>query len=589
MTRAGSRALDVRDLRVVRVGTDVDIVAEVSLTLEAGEVLGLVGESGSGKTTAGLALLNHCRRGLAIAEGSKIWVAGHPILNLDPTGLRALRGPVICYVPQDPGAALNPALKIRTQLVECGKDGQRLSDDRLAQLLGEVKLPCTAAFLDSYPHQISGGQQQRVAIAMAFANRPSVIVMDEPTTGLDVTTQAHVLDIVRQLCSRHGVAAIYISHDLAVVASLAHRVAVMYAGRVVEAGPVAEVLRCPCHPYTKALIAAVPDLGSDAVMHGIPGQAPDPGARSEGCSFAPRCALAMPACASKIPAYREIGADHHVRCIRPLDKHEQGAISQFRPAVRARGESLLEVEGLQARHGGNEILHGLSFGLKEGNCLAIVGESGSGKTTLARCIAGLHGEFSGHLRFQGKELAPASRNRPAELRRQIQYIFQNPYASLNPRRTIGQSLAGTLSILEPVPRAESRTRIEAALRRVALPPATADRYPHQLSGGQRQRAAIARALVVNPKLLICDEITSALDVSIQAVIIGLIDSLKYEQGLSLIFVTHNLALVGSIAEDVAVLIAGRIVEIGSTAKVLSNPASPEARKLLDNTPRLGRL
>ncbi len=589
MTQTGSETLDVRELRVVRAGTDVDIVAEVSFTLKAGEILGIVGESGSGKTTAGLALLDHCRRGLAIAAGSKIMIAGRPIRDLGPEELRDLRGRTICYVPQDPAAALNPALKIRTQLVECGKEGQPLRNGRLAELLEEVKLPNTPAFLDSYPHQISGGQQQRVAIAMAFANRPRVIVMDEPTTGLDVTTQAHVLAIVRQLCGRHGVAAVYISHDLAVVASLADRVAVMYAGRIVEAGPVNDVLRRPRHPYSRALIAAMPDLGGDVLMRGIPGHAPDPGARPKGCSFAPRCALAMPACAIEMPAIRVAGAGHHVRCLRPLDADMREDSPQSRPAASPRGERLLEIQGLRAHHGGKEILHGIDFDLDAAGSLAIVGESGSGKTTLARCIAGLHADFTGGLRFQGNVLAPVSRKRPAELRREIQYIFQNPYASLNPRRTIGQSIAGTLSIFEPVSRAEGRARVETVLRRVALPPATADRYPHQLSGGQRQRAAIARALVVNPKLLICDEITSALDVSIQAVIIELIDDLKREHGLSVIFVTHNLALVSSIAERVAVLMAGRIVEIGSTAQVLGNPASPEARKLLEDTPRFGRL
>lgn len=586
--QAGSEALDVRDLRVLRSGTEIDIVAEISLSLEAGEVLGLVGESGSGKTTAGLAMLNHCRRGLILAAGSRIEVAGQSIRDLEPEALRALRGPVMCYVPQDPGAALNPALKIRTQIAECGRDGEPLTDARLFELLGEVKLPQTLTFLDSYPHQISGGQQQRVAIAMAFANRPRLIVMDEPTTGLDVTTQAHVLDIVRQLCRRHGVAAVYISHDLAVVASLAHRVAVMYAGRIVEAGPVAEVLRRPRHPYTKALIAAVPDLGSDTAIEGIAGQAPDPDARPKGCSFAPRCSRAVPDCAAEMPAYREIATDNYVRCIRPLAEVEHPPASRHRAAVAAQGDKLLAVDGLRARHGGRDILHGVSFDLEAHSCLAIVGESGSGKTTLARCIAGLHADLSGDMRFGGEELAPVSRRRASHLRRDIQYIFQNPYASLNPRRTIGQSIAGSLSILAPVTRAESRSRVETVLSRVALPGATADRYPHQLSGGQRQRAAIARALVVNPKLLICDEITSALDVSIQAVIIELIGDLKREQGLSLIFVTHNLALVGSIAERVAVLMAGRIVEIGNTAAVLGDPVSPEARKLLADTPRLSR-
>jgi peptide/nickel transport system ATP-binding protein len=410
--------------------------------------------------------------------------------------------------------------------------------------------------------------------------------MDEPTTGLDVTTQAHVLDIVRNLCRRHGVAAVYISHDLAVVASLAQRVAVMYAGRIVEAGPVDEVLRRPRHPYTQALIAAVPDLGSNIAVHGIAGQAPDPGRRPKGCSFAPRCAYVTPACESEMPARRIVSADHDLRCINPLSEDAAINVGRARTAVTVSGKPLLEVKDLSAHHGSKNILHGLSFALEAHSCLAIVGESGSGKTTLARCIAGLHSAFSGSVRFDGQELAATSRKRPAKIRRQIQYIFQNPYASLNPRRTIGQSIAATLSILELVSRAEGRERIEAVLRRVALPAAAADRYPHQLSGGQRQRAAIARALVVNPKLLICDEITSALDVSIQAVIIELLEELKHDQGLSLIFVTHNLALVSSIAERVAVLMAGRIVEQGEASQVLSRPASPETRKLLDNTPRL---
>lgn len=579
-------ALEVRDLRVVRAGADIDIVSELSFALKAGEVLGLVGESGSGKTTAGLALLNHCRRGLRIAEGSEILIAGHSLLDLSGEELRAMRGPVVCYVPQDPSSALNPALKIRTQLIECGKGGERLSDARLEELLGDVKLPYTPAFLNSYPHQISGGQQQRVAIAMAFANRPRVIVMDEPTTGLDVTTQAHILAIVRHLCSHYGVAAVYISHDLSAVASVAHRVGVMYAGRIVEAGPVRRVLLSPYHPYTQALIAAVPDLAQNAAVHGIPGQAPDPGARPAGCSFAPRCSRVTPQCGAQMPAFRQIAPESHVRCIHPV--LEGGLTPRAAKLVQEPKESdaLLEIRDLRARHGDIEILHGVNLKLEAGQCLAIVGESGSGKTTLARCVAGLHTEQDGVLAFAGRKLAAASRNRPAISRRDIQYIFQNPYASLNPRRTIGQSIAASLSILAPVSRAEAGKRIEVVLQRVALPANAANRYPHELSGGQRQRAAIARALVVEPRLLICDEITSALDVSIQAVIIELLDELKREQQLSMLFITHNLALVGSIAETVTVLIAGRIVETGPTALVLSNPTSAEARNLVAHTPRL---
>jgi peptide/nickel transport system ATP-binding protein len=585
MTVGRVPALDVEDLRVVRAGTDIEIVADVCFSLGAGEVLGLVGESGSGKTTAGLALLSHVRRGLDISGTSKVTLAGSLVRALDPAARLALRGPVICYVPQDPGTALNPALRIRTQLAECGRDGVPLSAERLEELLGEVKLPATRAFLDSYPHQLSGGQQQRVAIAMAFANRPRVIVMDEPTTGLDVTTQAHVLDIVRHLCARHGVAAVYISHDLAVVASLADRVAVMYAGRIVEMGPVDSVLRRPRHPYTRALVRAVPDLGSDAAVRGIPGQAPEPGSRPPGCSFAPRCSEATAACIEQLPGL-VVADGHAIRCFHPLAAELRAAPAPPRQVPAQPAEPLLAVRGLRARHGAKAILHGIDLDVAPGSCLAVVGESGSGKTTLARCIAGLHADQAGEIRFAGGLLAPAGRARPTQVRREIQYIFQNPYASLNPRRTVGQSIAAALDVLENVPRAEARDRVGEVLERVSLPPAVAQRYPHQLSGGQRQRVAIARALVVNPRLLICDEITSALDVSIQAVIVEMIEKLKNDRQLSLIFVTHNLALVRSIADQVAILMAGRIVEAGETGRVFADPASPEARKLIADTPRL---
>jgi len=578
-------AVEVRDLKVVLAGSGLDVIDEVSFALAPGEILGLVGESGSGKTTVGLALLGHCRRGLRIASGS-VRIDGRDMLRLDEAGLRAARGRLVCYVPQDPATALNPALSIRTQLAECLGGSAGDVETRLAQLLQEVKLPTARGFLEVYPHQLSGGQQQRVAIAMAFANRPRLIVMDEPTTGLDVTTQAHVLETVRQLCARHGVAAVYVSHDLAVVASLAGRVAVMYAGRIVETGPTARVLRRPDHPYTRALIRAVPDLEGRLVLQGIPGQAPDPGRRASGCFFAPRCPLAEEACRQAPPPLVAVAPDHLLRCIR------SGAASPVAasPALASIAEGapaapVLRLETLTAFHGPIEILHGISLDLPARRCLALVGESGSGKTTLARCIAGLHRELAGSIRFQGEDLPAAVRQRPAAARRRLQYIFQNPYASLNPRRQIGNSIAVALSEFESLGRGELERRVHAALDQVALPASTAERYPHQLSGGQRQRAAIARALIAEPQLLICDEVTSSLDVSVQAVIVELLAELQRERGLAMLFVTHNLALVRSIAARVAVMQAGRIVELGAMEQVLDRPQAAETKRLLQDTPR----
>jgi peptide/nickel transport system ATP-binding protein len=581
---SASPALAVDGLKVVLAGgSGIDVVDDVSFALQPGEILGLVGESGSGKTTVGLALLGHCRRGLAIAGGT-VRIGGRDLLALPEGALRSLRGRDVCYVPQDPATALNPALTVRTQLREC-LAARNEARARIAELLDEVKLPATPAILQAYPHQLSGGQQQRIAVAMAFANRPRVIVMDEPTTGLDVTTQAHVLETVRQLCARHGVAAVYVSHDLAVVAQIASRVAVMYAGRIVEIGPAGRVLGRPEHPYTRALIRAVPDLDGRVVLHGVPGQAPEPGHRPRGCSFAPRCALAAEACLAAAPPPVAVAEGHSVRCLRVADREAVLSPAPHQAPPAGARDVVLEVAALAARHGTRRVLDGVSLALPAQVCLALVGESGSGKTTLARCIAGLHHELDGTMRYHGAALPAGARARPAEVRRRIQYIFQNPYASLNPRRSIGASIAFALAQFESLPRAAMRRRVETALDQVALPVVAAGRYPHQLSGGQRQRAAIARALILDPDLLICDEVTSALDVSIQAVIVELLARLQRERGLAMLFVTHNIALVSCIAQSVAVLQGGRIVEQGAAGQILRQPAAAETSRLLHDTPR----
>lgn len=577
--------LTASGLEIAIAGGGPAIVSEADLTLTPGEILGLVGESGSGKTTLGLALLAHRRPGLAISAG-RITIAGQDLLAMSARELPRRRKSLIRYVPQDCGTALNPALRIRTQLAENFDDPDTVTDEILIALLEEVKLPGRRGLLRAYPHQLSGGQQQRIAIAMAFAGQPRVVVMDEPTTGLDVTTQAHVLQTVRQLCQEHGTAAVYVSHDLAVVASLAHRVAVLYAGRIVEIGPTGQVLHAPAHPYTQALIRAVPDIESRAHIEGIPGQAPEPGRHPRGCAYAPRCHLAIAPCRDAVPPLTETVPDHAVRCVRAGEVLRAASARAFSAIECISTEApILHVADLVARYGTTEILHGISFDVPERSCVALVGESGSGKTTLARAIGGLHTDINGVMAFRNETLPGGSRHRAAIMRRRIQYIFQNPYASLNPRRSIGQSIAIALQTFESLGQTELRRRIAEVVDQVALPASAIDRRPLELSGGQLQRAAIARALIVTPDLLICDEVTSALDVSVQAVIVSLLRDLQRERGLSMLFITHNLALVRSIAQSVVVMQAGQIIEAGAVGQVLDNPSAEATRRLLADVPR----
>jgi peptide/nickel transport system ATP-binding protein len=581
--------VEVRDLRVELTANGADIVDGISFEVDAGEVLGLVGESGSGKTTVGLALLAHARRGARIAAG-EVSIDGVDILRAAPAELQSLRGATVSYVAQDPAAALNPALRVRTQLLETlvahtpGWTGEQ-RDQRMREVLEEVGLPAEDEFLARYPHQISGGQQQRLAIGIAFACRPKVIVCDEPTTGLDVTTQARILRTIRKLCEVHRVAAVYVSHDLAVVAELATRVLVMYAGRLSELGTRDEVFARPAHPYTRRLMNAVPSIAKRLVLEPIPGRAPAPAARPPGCFFAPRCELALDACSAGEPPRVEVGSGHYASCLRATELGRPNDRTTAAMAAPANGhEPILSVSGVDAAYGARQVLHAVGLEVHPRECLALVGESGSGKTTLSRAIVGLVEPTAGDLRFQGEPLAGRLRSRPPETRRALQYIFQSPYNSLNPRRPVGAIVAAPLEHFFGVRGSEARGRVEEALDTVSLPAAVADRYPEQLSGGERQRVAIARALICRPRVLICDEITSALDVSVQASIIGLLQRLREEEDLSLLFVTHNLPLVRSIADRVVVMNRGRIVEGGELGTVLDAPQQPYTRALIADTP-----
>ncbi|MEO6125770.1 MAG: ABC transporter ATP-binding protein [Ilumatobacteraceae bacterium] len=582
-------ALTMEGLRIEVEGVGHDIVDDISFTIEPGEVLGLVGESGSGKTTVGLAALAHSRKGARITNGV-ITVDGTEVLGLPEDALRKLRGKVVSYVPQDPGAALNPAMRIGRQIIEIleahgygSNDNERKA--RVVEVMSEVALPATPPFLKRYPHQLSGGQQQRVGLAMAFACRPAVIVLDEPTTGLDVSTQSHVLKTVRDLCQEHQVAALYVTHDLAVIANLADRVAVMYAGRIVEEGPVEAIFSNPAHPYTRYLVAAAPDMTGDRIMVGLAGRAPAPGLRPEGCFFANRCELVHAECRAQLPPLEVVGDDHRVRCTTPfavpasIKQADQSPALVITPSENA----ALSLDDISCAYTGVEVVHNVTFDIQRGECVALVGESGSGKSTLSKSIGGLHREWTGVLKVSGHQLAQSSRDRSTAERLKIQYVFQNPYQSLNPRRTIGDSVARPL-VIGGAGKAETRRAVGEMLERVSLTASYANKYPDQLSGGERQRAAIARALVSTPDVLICDEVTSALDVLVQAAIIDLLGDLQADLGLSMLFVTHNLPVVRSIATRVAVMADGKIVEFGAVEKILTNPEQEYTKRLLADTP-----
>jgi peptide/nickel transport system ATP-binding protein len=588
---AGKAAVSVTDL-LITTTSGTPVVSDVSFEIAPGEVLGVVGESGSGKTTVGLSLLGHARRGLRIAGGT-IMLGDQDILKLSDEELRRLRGGLVTYVPQDPASSLNPALRIGTQLREVleahSSGGGQDHDARMAEMMREVALSDDPAYLRRYPHQLSGGQQQRIGLAMAFANRPRLIVLDEPTTGLDVTTPATVLATVRELAAAHHVAALYVSHDLAVVAAVARRVAVMYAGRVVELGPAEELFDSAAHPYTRRLVGAIPRLTGGRSLVGIPGHAPSPGKRPAGCAFAPRCTLHIPECDAAVPALTVVRPDHSARCIRADEVVGQAQAKAGDPVEIVGSDdeaAVLTIDNLVAHYGEIEVLHSISFTLEHHECLAVVGESGSGKTTTARSLAGLHHDWKGSIRLGGKELETSARARSTESRRQIQYIFQNPYGSLNPRKTVGETVGQPLAVFGLAKGRDADKRIGEMLEQVSLSASYARRYPDQLSGGERQRVAIARALISSPSILICDEVTSALDVSVQAAIVELLGRLQRDLGVSMVFVTHNLPLVRSIAQKVIVLADGNIVEYGETAEILANPKQAYTRELIDNTPSL---
>jgi peptide/nickel transport system ATP-binding protein len=585
----------------------VDIVSEVSLDVAVGETLAIVGESGCGKTTAALSLMGLNPPAMRIRAGS-VRFDGIELTELTERDYRRLRGGPMAMVFQDPMSSLNPLRKVGHQIEEALHIHDRSLTrahrrERAVGLLRSVGIPDPARRADQYPHEYSGGMRQRAMIAIAIANQPRLLIADEPTTALDVTVQAQVIELLLEAKRSLGAALVLVTHDLGLVGELADRIAVMYSGRVVEQGPAAEVLERPQHPYTVGLLRSVPRLGvrQDALVP-IPGQAPLPTRRPSGCSLHPRCSLGvdLPQCASELPRLTDVDGspNHVVACFRagqPVPEVEVPVALSRRAGHRV---PLLSVRGLRVefpvRHGvlrrqigAVRAVDGVDLDIDAAETVAVVGESGSGKSTLARAIVGLADITAGSIEIEGHgDVAGGTRDR--QFRRSVQLVFQDPYSSLNPRMSLGATVGEPLKVHGSADNSERRARIEALFQLVGLDPSMADRFPHELSGGQRQRIGLARALALDPDLVILDEPVSALDVSVQAQILTLLAQLRAELGLAYLLIAHDLALVEQIADRVAVMYFGRIVEIGTVDEVLGAPMHPYTRALIRSTPGSGR-
>ena len=601
----------------------VHAIAGVSLTVEAGECLGIVGESGCGKTMTALSIMRLLPGGGHITAG-RITVDGTNITALPEDKMQDVRGNLVGMVFQDPLTSLNPTKTIGDQIAESVRlhrgAGRRTALDRAVEALGLVGMPHPAERVASYPHQLSGGMRQRVMIAMALACEPKLLIADEPTTALDVTIQKQILELIDDLRGRLGMAVILVTHDLGVIAGRADRVAVMYAGRVVETAATTALFAAPRHPYTEALFEALPETAGPAVrrLYNIPGQPPDLTAPPPGCRFAPRCRYARDTCRDGEPDLTGSTTGHQFRCFFPVA--EQVRAPAAAPSLAAAADTvtpsglaaaagpasvdtaapeqseLLRLDHLvkdfpvtagallQRRIGTVSAVADVSFTTSAGQTFGLVGESGCGKTTIGRLIVGLEQATGGRVLFGGEDLTRRSGRERRRHRRDIQLMFQDSYASMDPRMRVSTILREPLVIQREGNRASQQRLVADILGEVGLPGTAADRYPHEFSGGQRQRLGLARALVLRPAMIVADEPVSALDVSIQAQILNLMKDLQASHGLTYLFISHDLSVVRYVADTIGVMYLGKLVETGPAADVYSRPVHPYTKGLIDTVP-----